>query len=1282
MPEEAWDPRRSYEPEIPGPVGSAFGSHPRGCGFEPCPCHRSCALGKGTLHDFPHFTQTNGPTATAPGQSNGPVTAEASMNGSDPTPTGPSWERPWTLDELRTGSTNWSLASDAGLLLHLREFSQRMISRTHEMGKQVDGLMHEMKATDTRVHNVFNSFLMLANTQFVENRVYDEDVSEDKNKSENEEKKTDQEKTREQREAELIPKVAEALGYGLSVIDNAFETLDIKAGQSDSEDEETGYKAEPILEAKDPYVHRPLPCIIGSQAFIEDDEVGLGDVASEDEELASDHGSVSESESEKDMSGSDSESSGSEEEESGSEEGVKHGKSRAKKAGGFAAELASRIGGAPIPQPESDEDNWEEEKKTKKEEKRERTESTSKDDLFGPPPMEEEEDSPFGGKGLFSGGGGLFDDEPSRPPEPEVGESCLQAQCRGDDDLFASSPPKETKQPSVPKAASSGGLFEAEDDDEDLFSMGGATKPPPLKKEESKPKPKAGFDLFGEDDEEEEGEGGGLFGGAPAAKPAAPEQKKQEEAPQKKLPPGAVSMFGKRRNQRRVCFSHLPLKISVPAKKASVKSPAVTQTKSQPKKPAAGLSLFSDEEESGDLFGGSAPAVKEPEKRPDSKETADTKTGKSSLFEDEGDDLFSAGVKANNRKKPPGGVDLFGGADVFGRDKVGKTEVDESKTALPKPKQISMFDEDEKDDDSASTKSQESFGKASLASSDSGGRSSTTPAEKPAGPLGLFGDDVEADGGLFSSPAANKDTKTKKQDKPAKQAKSLFADEDVLFGGQEETPDVDLFSSSSSSKPAPKHDPEEKPAAQPAKPAGGGMFGEEDEEEDFFSSKPSAEKQATTPSPEEKKPKKLAGAVSMFGGIDPAALLKKKVPAEKKEAASDPLLGEQPSPSPTSEESSPVVQEEKPVKPEGFKSVKPPKGRQASSAIGKLQASLAINPSAMLPGAAPPVKEPESVPVSFDQPMQTKTLESLSKDRAKIQTKRRLPSRRGRRAGAGQQRDSTTSPDSPSDLSSALPQPTGPPSLFGNEGESTTAKDTPVSVGGSKDETDNMDDIFGSSKKVAKPASSKASLDEDLFGSAPAASITKGSLEGDDLFSSASTRTPPPLSANNTSAEADLFSAAKTKPVQEKKSSDLSTGNDDDLFSSQSSKSTVTAPKKTGKLGEMPEDDIFATEAASTSTKPKKYKAVTPESSLFSDDTNIFADIPATKPKEKKKKTTKATTKTKGLFKDELVDDIFAEAGSNVSKKAKPKKKPAKKSEPQGDIFDDDTTDILQIPSM
>lgn len=58
------------------------------------------------------------------------------------------------------------------------------------------------------------------------------------------------EKTREQKEAELIPKVQEAVNYGLKVLESAFEQLDIKAGNSDSEDEETLQKVEPILEAK------------------------------------------------------------------------------------------------------------------------------------------------------------------------------------------------------------------------------------------------------------------------------------------------------------------------------------------------------------------------------------------------------------------------------------------------------------------------------------------------------------------------------------------------------------------------------------------------------------------------------------------------------------------------------------------------------------------------------------------------------------------------------------------------------------------------------------------------------------------------------------------------------------------------------------------------------------------------------------------------------------------------------------------------------------------------
>ena len=43
-----------------------------------------------------------------------------------------------------------------------------MVGKTHEIEKQVDTLVSEARATDTRVNNVYNDFLMLSNIQFVE----------------------------------------------------------------------------------------------------------------------------------------------------------------------------------------------------------------------------------------------------------------------------------------------------------------------------------------------------------------------------------------------------------------------------------------------------------------------------------------------------------------------------------------------------------------------------------------------------------------------------------------------------------------------------------------------------------------------------------------------------------------------------------------------------------------------------------------------------------------------------------------------------------------------------------------------------------------------------------------------------------------------------------------------------------------------------------------------------------------------------------------------------------
>lgn len=224
------------------------------------------------------------------GMENGP--GRGDMNGDE----AQIWERPWTLEEMQQSSANWSLAADSGLFLFLQEFSQRMLSKTHEIEKQLDGLIRDTKATDSCLHTVFNDFLMLSNTQFIENRVYDEEVEDPAPKIETTERQPEPEKTREQKEAELIPKMQEAVNYGLKVLDSAFEQLDIKAGNSDSDDEEATDRVEPILEPKDLYVDRPLPYLIGSQLFMEAEDVGLGDLSSEEMSIDSDRDSVIESE--------------------------------------------------------------------------------------------------------------------------------------------------------------------------------------------------------------------------------------------------------------------------------------------------------------------------------------------------------------------------------------------------------------------------------------------------------------------------------------------------------------------------------------------------------------------------------------------------------------------------------------------------------------------------------------------------------------------------------------------------------------------------------------------------------------------------------------------------------------------------------------------------------------------------------------------------------------------------------------------------------------------------
>ena len=129
--------------------------------------------------------------------------------------------------------------------------------------------MHSVK-----VDNVINEFQMLANSQFVENRVYDEEVEDIMTNGQN--LPIEETAINKNKDEEILSKIKIALNIGLDFMNERFNCVSNKVSQNDSDDEN-----DEILEglisksARDEFSQRLLPYIIGSEDFIKDNYVGL-----------------------------------------------------------------------------------------------------------------------------------------------------------------------------------------------------------------------------------------------------------------------------------------------------------------------------------------------------------------------------------------------------------------------------------------------------------------------------------------------------------------------------------------------------------------------------------------------------------------------------------------------------------------------------------------------------------------------------------------------------------------------------------------------------------------------------------------------------------------------------------------------------------------------------------------------------------------------------------------------------------------------------------------------
>ncbi|XP_063961954.1 WASH complex subunit 2C-like [Lytechinus pictus] len=606
------------------------------------------------------------------------------------------------------------------------------------------------------------------------------------------------------------------------------------------------------------------------------------------------------------------------------------------------------------------------------------------------------------------------------------------------------------KESSKQDDSSSGGLFDSQGDDK-LFSE--SSKPAP-KKETGKPKAKKPVDLFGGENDSD------LFG----------ENKPQQQPKKKKIPAGAVNVFG---NAGPVGGQTEPPPLDDGGDEGMYVNTMVGAAGAGRSKQAGlggggglfdnvdedlfgappprpvekptikvdGDKLFADDDDN-DLFAAPPPLPKDGTKTKPKKAAAKKNQGLFDDIEGGGEEDFFGGEakpKEQPKKKPPGGVALFEGADIFGSPP--KTEAEPPQK---KPEQLSP----------------------------------QAKANRSQNTLSLFHDEEDKDENLFAAPPALPPKKDQLDPNPSKEeqmsrrrtkSKSIFDDEAILFGlKNEENPGVDLFGSdtpvpqtkdqsetdeksgsprkratsgstglfgeedegeddlfastasktttrSSGVKAAVASKKEKKKKQQPAVPAKGGLFDDDDEDDLFGESKPKKEKKkeekkkekkeekeekkdaekkvveessgavdplggvglaaqeaetVTPPEPPKEDPPSLAatrsskkppaGAVSMFGGLDPSKLTKKK--KKETEVDDDDLDFESKSPTPpnplTSSSSSsasyvtptplfgsaPPPSEDTPdyasVKPR-FKPVAAPKGK-STSAVGKLKVPFSM----------------------------------------------------------------------------------------------------------------------------------------------------------------------------------------------------------------------------------------------------------------------------------------------------------------------------------------------------
>ncbi|CAB3237562.1 unnamed protein product [Arctia plantaginis] len=159
-------------------------------------------------------------------------------------------------DTLRKLAPCWSLAGDERLLTILQNTHQRLITKCQAANSQLEQMATALDDANISLQNVNNQFMALSSSQFVERRVYDDDVD----------------VAAEPPAAKEPPKLSppdelSILKRSIAVIEKTHEVITILQDSDTESDTDDEMPDRLVMKPKDMYADRPLPYIIGSEPW-------------------------------------------------------------------------------------------------------------------------------------------------------------------------------------------------------------------------------------------------------------------------------------------------------------------------------------------------------------------------------------------------------------------------------------------------------------------------------------------------------------------------------------------------------------------------------------------------------------------------------------------------------------------------------------------------------------------------------------------------------------------------------------------------------------------------------------------------------------------------------------------------------------------------------------------------------------------------------------------------------------------------------------------------------